>query len=82
MATWQVQEAKSHFSEVLEKAVSEGPQTITKHGQARAVVLSIEAYEALSNNKPSLIDYLMNEGPKFDDFEAERDRSPGREIDL
>ena len=40
MASWQVQDAKSHFSEVIERAHSEGPQTITRHGTERAVVLS------------------------------------------
>jgi prevent-host-death family protein len=39
MATWQVQEAKTRLSEVIERARTEGPQTITRHGAARAVVL-------------------------------------------
>ena len=30
MATWQVQEAKTRFSEVIERARTEGPQTITR----------------------------------------------------
>ena len=48
MASWQVQEAKSRFSEVIERARTEGPQTITRHGAERAVVISIEDYHALS----------------------------------
>ena len=42
MATWQVQNAKARLSEVIERACTEGPQMITRHGAERAVVLSIE----------------------------------------
>jgi len=81
MASWQVQEAKTKLSEVIERARSEGPQTITKHGKARAVILSIEDYEGLKRPQPNLIDYLRN-GPRFDDFDFERNQDIGREIDL
>ena len=40
MAYWPIQDAKAHFSEVIERARSEGPQTITRHGAERAVLLS------------------------------------------
>ena len=38
VALWQVQEAKARLSEVIEKARTEGPQTITRHGAERVVV--------------------------------------------
>jgi prevent-host-death family protein len=38
MAVWQVQDAKARLSEVIERARTEGPQTITRHGAERAVV--------------------------------------------
>jgi hypothetical protein len=28
------------------------------------------------------VDFLMNSGPKFDDFDIERDKDTGREVDL
>jgi antitoxin (DNA-binding transcriptional repressor) of toxin-antitoxin stability system len=36
--TWTVAEAKAKFSELIDKAKSEGPQKITKHGRTTAVV--------------------------------------------
>ena len=54
MAEWQVQEAKARFSEVVEKARTEGPQTITRHGRERAVLLSIEDYRALLSQRPDV----------------------------
>ncbi len=81
MALWQVQEAKTRLSEVIEEARDKGPQFITRHGTERAVVLSIEDYRALTAHKPDLKAYLLG-GPKVDNFEIEPDRDMGREIEL
>jgi prevent-host-death family protein len=81
MATWQVQDAKTRLSEVIERASTEGPQTITRHGVERAVVLSIEDYRALTAHKPDFKAHLLG-GPKFDDFSIERDRDIGRAVAL
>jgi prevent-host-death family protein len=81
MAEWQVQEAKARFSEVVEKARTEGPQTITRHGRERAVLLSIEDYRALLSRQTDVRELLLG-GPKVDDFTIERDGDRGREITL
>lgn len=81
MALWQVQEAKTRLSEVIEQARDGGPQIITRHGRERAVLLSIEDYHALTAHKPNLKEYLLG-GPKVDRFEIEYDRDTGLEIDL
>ncbi len=81
MATWQVQEAKTRLSEVIKRARTEGPQTITRHGAERAVLLSVEEYRALAAHKPDFKAYLLG-GPKVDDFPIERDRDTGRAIEL
>ncbi|MPZ19376.1 MAG: type II toxin-antitoxin system prevent-host-death family antitoxin [Luteitalea sp.] len=81
MAQWQVHEAKARFGEVMERASKEGPQTITRHGAARVVMLSIEDYRALVAHKPDFNAYLLG-GPKVDDFATERDRDMGRKIVL
>jgi antitoxin Phd len=81
MAEWQVQEAKARFSEVVEKARTEGPQTITRHGRKRAVLLSIEDYRALLAHQPDFRAFLLG-GPKVDEFEIERDRNTGRDVAL
>lgn len=81
MAKWQVQDAKTRLSEVIERAHTEGPQTITRHGKERAVVLSIEDYRALAAHKPDFKAHLLG-GPKTDDFSVERDRDTGRPVEL
>ena len=79
MATWQLQEAKTRLSELIEDAHSEGPQIITRHGAERAVVLSIEEYRSLTAQEPDFLAYLLG-GPKVDDFTIEREYDTGREV--
>jgi prevent-host-death family protein len=81
VALWQVQEAKTRLSEVIEEAQDKGPQIITRHGRERAVVLSIADFRALTAHKPGLREYLLG-GPKVDSFEIEPGRDTGREIAL
>ena len=79
--TWQLQQAKTRLSEVIEEAHNRGPQIITRHGAERAVVLSIGDYRALVAHKPDLIEYLLG-GPKVEGFDIEPSRDMGREIEL
>jgi len=60
---WQLQEAKAKFSELFQKALDEGPQTVTRHGKDAVVMLSAEAYRKLQEGKPSLKEVLMS-GPE------------------
>lgn len=77
MAEWQIQEAKARFGEMVEKTRTEGPQTITRHGRERAVLLSIEDYRALLSWQSDVRAILLG-GPKVDDFSIERDSDTGR----
>jgi prevent-host-death family protein len=81
MALWQIQEAKTRLSELIEEADTKGPQIITRHGTERAVLLSIKDYRALSAHQPNLKEYLLG-GPKVESFEISRDRDSGRDIKL
>jgi prevent-host-death family protein len=60
---WQLQAAKAKFSELVRKAVDEGPQIVTRHGKDAVVVVSFEEYRKLCERKPSLKDILMS-GPE------------------
>lgn len=58
MRTWQLQEAKSKFSEVVKRSQNQGPQNITVHGEPVAVLLSRRDYLKLTHTKPSLVELL------------------------
>jgi prevent-host-death family protein len=77
MAKWRVEHAKARFSELIEKARTEGPQTITRHGRECAVLMSIEDYRSLLSRQPDVRTVLLG-GPKVDGFGIERDGDTGR----
>ena len=74
MATWQLQNAKARLSEVVDKAQSEGPQFVTRHGKDWAVVLSVSDYQQLKGSENEAIIRHLASGPKIKDFKIERDR--------
>lgn len=79
MTTWQVQEAKNKFSEVIERASQGETQIITRHGEETAVVLGIDIYRQLMTPTPRLIDALHNAPSGFDELDFGRDPSPAPE---
>lgn len=83
--TWQLQDAKAKFSQVVKRAVSEGPQIVTHRGVETAVVLSMGDFRRLEASRPSLVEYLMA-GPKLDEKTLavinDRSKDTGREIEL
>lgn len=83
-ATWQVQEAKQRFSELVERAIKVGPQVVTRHGREVVVVLAIEEYRKLDGGGDDRFKRWMVEGPKVDDLGeliGERSRDH-RHVDL
>jgi prevent-host-death family protein len=51
MASWALQDAKAHFSDVVEQARREGPQTVTRRGQAAVMVVAVEQFRQLTRRK-------------------------------
>lgn len=63
--SWQIQEAKSRFSELVEVALTKGPQVITKRGEKVAVIMGFEEFQRLKNLNAGLIDKIQS-APKVD----------------
>ena len=80
--TWQLQEAKNRFSEVVNKALSEGPQTVTRHGEEVVVVLSKAEYNRLKKSQVSLVEFFRQSPLVGIQLDLERDQSLPREFNL
>jgi prevent-host-death family protein len=79
--TWQLQDAKNKLSEVISRAIKQGPQLITKHGKKTAVVLSYTEYEKLRKSQGKLSEFFRNS--PLTEIDLKRDKSLPREgIDL
>ena len=58
--TWQVQDAKVRFSELLETCLTEGPQIVTKRGVEIAILVPIDQWRRLGKQvRPDLKELLL-----------------------
>jgi prevent-host-death family protein len=57
---WQLQEAKNQLSRVVDNALNEGAQVITRHGEPAVVVLSMAGYNKLRSGRKSLVEILRS----------------------
>jgi prevent-host-death family protein len=74
MASWQLQEAKSRFSEFLDAALTKGPQVVTRRGVEAAVLVPIVEWRRLQSiSRPSIKELLMS-GPRFENLIPPRRR--------
>lgn len=78
--TWQLQEAKNRFSEVVNKAVTEGPQRVTRRGEEVVVILSIEEYNKLQKSKSNLLEFFRKSPLVGVELDLERDKSYPRDV--
>jgi prevent-host-death family protein len=77
--TWQLADAKNRFSELVTKALTDGPQRVRRRDEA-VIVLAEADYQRLTGERMNLKEYLLN-GPDLSELELERDSSPMREVE-
>lgn len=82
MENWQIQKAKNHFSELVRKALEKGPQTITRHGKAEVILLSMKDYRNMMRKKEPLSEFFRKSPLKGVDLDIERRKEKGREVEL
>ena len=63
---WHLQDAKNNLSKVVQKAIDEGPQTVTLRGKPAAVIVSADEYDRLKAGKKTLVDHILS-GPEWPD---------------
>lgn len=81
MHTWQLQEAKSRFSEVVDLTLKEGPQIVTRRGREAVVILSAEEYRRMTGGTPSLLATLLN-APRGEPLDLARSGETIRDLVL
>ena len=81
-AVWQLQEAKNRFSEVVNKGITEGPQTVTRQGEEIVVVLSKAEYNRLTKSQGGLVEFFRQSPLVGIELDLERDQSLPRDVNL
>ena len=77
---WQLQEAKACFSEVVNQALEQGPQTVTRHGHAAVVVVAADEFRRTASRRR--LRSFFRQRPYLDGVSVVRDRSQPREVNL
>jgi antitoxin Phd len=80
--TWQLQEAKNRFSELVNRTLQEGAQIVTRHGQKVVVVLPFEEYERMVRPKDNLAEFLLHSPLVGSELQIERDRNLPRDVEI
>ena len=79
---WQLQDAKNRLSEVVEIALAQGPQTITRRGKPVVVVVPFQQYSRMARPRTSLVEFLRNSPLRGLELSIERSPDTGREVKL
>lgn len=82
MTSWKVAEAKARLSELIDQAVSEGAQEITRHGKRTVVVVSAKEWDQRTKRQGSLVEFFQNSPLKGSGIDLERMRDLPPDIEL
>jgi len=80
--TWQLQDAKSKFSQLVDSAMHNSPQLVTKHGKNAVVVLSYDEYKKLIKPKQDLISFFRDSPFRNFELDITRNKDFPRDIEL
>lgn len=80
--SWQLQEAKNKFSNLVERAQKEGPQIVTKHGKETVIILSVEDYKKITKPKLNLFEFIQNSPFAGIELDVFRDKSFARNVEI
>jgi prevent-host-death family protein len=79
---WTVAEAKAKFSEIIERAMSEGPQTITRKGRTTAVVVGAEEWQRKTKRVGNLAEFFAGSPLRGSKLNVRRRKAQPRKISL
>jgi antitoxin Phd len=81
---WQLQDAKNRFSELVNRAIDEGPQTVTRHGQDVVVVISQQEFERrrTAAARGTILGFLRSLHFAGAELDLDRARDRDRDVEL
>jgi prevent-host-death family protein len=81
-AEWKLQDAKNRFSELFERALTEGVQIVSRRGTKKVVIISLEEYERLTQPESSLSEFLLNSPFAGSELVIDRVKDYPRDIEI
>ena len=81
-ATWPVAEAKARFSEMIDRALRYGPQTITRKGRQAVVVVSVEEWQRKTRRTGNLAEFFAASPLRGSGLKVKRTKDGPRAVEL
>lgn len=81
-STWSVADAKARFSDVVARALEDGPQIVTRRGRRAVVVVSVEEWERKVSRRGSLAEFFAESPLRGSGLTVERSDDAGRPVGL
>lgn len=79
---WSLQDAKNRFSEVVERARTEGVQRVTRHGKDAVVIIAAEQWAEMQGQEQSLAAFLLESPLKDAELTIVRDTFGMRSVEF
>ncbi len=76
----QLQDAKNRFSEIVNKALQDGPKVVTRRGKKTVVIMSVEQYQSLVRPKIDIVDFFQESPLRGEDLNLTRKKDSAREM--
>jgi prevent-host-death family protein len=81
-----LQEAKQRFSELVRRALEDGPQTVTRHGREVVIVVPAEEWRRMSERaggekRMDFKEFLMS-APNLSVLDLDRPREMPRDVEF
>ena len=80
--TWTVAEAKAKLSEVIDQALSIGPQIVTRSGRKAVVIVSVEEWDRKTRRKGNLAEFFAASPLRESGLKVRRSKGGLRRTDL
>jgi prevent-host-death family protein len=79
---WSVAKAKAELSAVIDRALKEGPQIITRNGRTAVVVVSAEEWERKKKRKGNLAEFFASSPLRDSGLKVRRAKTKARPVQL
>jgi prevent-host-death family protein len=70
--SWTIENARANLNELIERAISDGPQRVTRGGKGVVVVVSAADWERRHRGRGDLVDFFANSPLREEGLTIER----------
>ena len=79
---WKIKDARANFSELVDRAISDGPQIVTRNGKNAVVVVSAGEWERRNRRRGDLVDFFASSPLREEGLTIERITDYPRDVEL